>query len=127
MAVIKKDKGTYGVYNEAGLQAEGSFTANSKGLNPKEMLEGSLAMCIMIVIQKMFERDGIEYPDEEFSVEVKAVKAPDSPSRFEKCNITINLPESLSDEYKNKLIVSAERACTIGNTLKTGLTINHHQ
>ncbi|MBP3040269.1 OsmC family protein [Bacillaceae bacterium Marseille-Q3522] len=123
MAVIKKQNGKYGVYNGVGLQAEGSFTANSQGLNPKELLEASLAMCITIVLQRMFERDGIEVADDAFSVEALAVKAGDSPSRFEKCILKISLPDSLPADYKNKLILSAERACTIGNTLQRGVSI----
>lgn len=128
MTVIKKENGIYGVFNEAGFQVEGSFAANLTGLNPREMLEASLAMCLTIVIQRMFERDGIEVQDGEFSVEVNAVKAEGSPSRFEKCNVVITLPDHLSNEYKNKLIVSAERGCTIGNTLRKGITIetNHY-
>ncbi len=123
MAIIKKKDGQFGVYNEAGFQVEGSFSANLEGLNPKEMLEASLALCTTIVIQRMFERDGIEYQEGDFSVEVNAIKAGDSPSRFEECIMKITLPPHLEDSYKNKLIVSAERACTIGNTLRKGLTI----
>ena len=123
MALIKKSNGSYGVYNGVGLQVEGSFTPNSEGLNPKEMLEASLAMCMVIVMQKMFERDGVEVGEDEFSVEARAVKAPDSPSRFEKCELIITLPEHFSEKYKKKLIVSAERACTISNTLRKGIEV----
>jgi len=37
--------------------------------------------------------------------------------------LTINLPERFSDEYKHKILVSAERACTISNTLKSGVAV----
>lgn len=123
MAFIKKVNGSYGIYNEEGLQVEGSFTSNSNGLNPKELLEASIGMCMTIVIQKMFERDGVEVHDGEFSVEVTSVKAPDSPSRFEKFNVSITLPDRLSDDYKRKIMVSAERACTISNTVKKGAQV----
>lgn len=123
MTLIKKSNGSFGVYNGVGLQVEGSFSPDSEGLNPREMLEASLAMCTVIVLQRMFERDGVEVEADEFSVEVKAIKAPDSPSRFEKCEMTITLPDHFSEEYKKKLIVSAERACTIGNTLRKGLVV----
>jgi len=126
---IKQSNGIFGVYNGVGLQVQGSFSPDSDGLNPKEMLESSLAMCTVIVLQRMFERDGVEVGADEFSVEVKAIKAPDSPSRFEKCEMTIILPDHFSDAYKKKLIVSAERACTIGNTLRSGITVvtNEHK
>jgi uncharacterized OsmC-like protein len=123
LAFIKKENGSFGIYNEAGLQVEGSFNPNSKGLNPKELLEASIGMCLTIVIQRMFERDGVEVHDDEFSIEVTSVKAPDSPSRFEHFNVLITLPEQLTEDYKRKIIVSAERACTISNTVTRGASV----
>lgn len=118
MARIRKTDGTFGIYNEAGLQVEGSFSPNLNGLNPRELIEASIAMCLTIVIEKIFERDAIEYADDEFSVEVTSEKAPDSPSRFEKFTANITLPSHLTDAYKKKVLVSAERGCTISNTVK---------
>lgn len=123
MAFIKKSNGSFGIYNEAGLQVEGSFSPNLNGLNPKELLEASIGMCLTIVIQKMFERDGVEVEENEFSIEVTGVKAPDSPSRFEHFNVSVKLPDHLSEEYKKKIVVSAERGCTISNTVKKGATV----
>lgn len=123
MAHIKKVDGTFGIYNEAGFQVEGSFSPNLNGLNPKELLEASIAMCLTIVIEKIFVRDGIEYMDDEFSVEVTSEKAPDSPSRFEKYTVNITLPNHLTDAYKKKVLVSAERGCTISNTIKRGAIV----
>ncbi len=123
VTVIKKEQGKVGIYNNAGFQVEGSFSANRDGLNPKELFEASLGLCITIVLNRMLERDGVEVQDDDISIEVNAIKASDSPSRFEQCNVNISLPQHFSQEYKNKLVVSAERACTIGNTLRRGLQI----
>ncbi|GIN72301.1 hypothetical protein J14TS2_27760 [Bacillus sp. J14TS2] len=124
MAIVQRKNGAFGIYNEAGYQVEASFTAGSTGLNPKELLESSLGLCTTIVIQRMLERDGIELDENDpFSVEVKTVKAADRPSRFEECIVQVSLPDHLPEDYKNKLIKSAEKACTIGNTLKQGLKI----
>ena len=124
MSIIRKTNGEFGIFHEAGMQAKGSFTPNSDGLSPIELLEASLGMCITISLQRMFERDGIEVQEDEFSVSVSAAKAPDGPSRVEKCTVSVKLPEHLPTDYKKKLITSAERACTIGNTLKQGVTID---
>ena len=124
MAKIKKQNGSFGIYNETGLQVEGSFTPNAdSGLNPKELLEASIGMCMTIVIQKMLDRDGVEVAEDEFSIEVTGVKAEDSPSRFEQFTLSVSLPSHLSDKYKQKIIKSAERACTISNTVKNGAKI----
>ncbi|MGG0719498.1 OsmC family protein [Robertmurraya massiliosenegalensis] len=124
MAVIKREQGKVGIYNNVGLQVEGSFSANMEGLNPKELFEASLGLCITIVLNRLLERDGIEVKDDDILIEVNAIKASDSPSRFEQCEVGISLPDNFSEEYKKKLIVSAERACTIGNTLRKGLKIH---
>lgn len=128
MVLIKKNNDSFGIYNEVGLQVEGSFSPNMNGLNPKELLEASIGMCLTVVIQRMFERDREEVSAEEFSVEVKGIKAEDSPSRFESFSVHIALPDRFSAEYKNKIIRSAERGCTIGNTVRKGATIetNHY-
>ncbi len=124
MTIINKVNGINGIYNEAGLQLEGSLVPNSNGLSPKELLEASLGLCVAISLQKIFERDNIEVDEKAVSIEVTAVKAQASPSRFEKFDVTIGLPNQFTDEYKQKLILSVERACTIGNTLKNGVTIH---
>ena len=124
MTIIKKMNGVNQIHNEAGLQLEGSLAPNSNGLSPKELLEASLGLCIAISLQKIFERDQIEVDDKDISIEVTAVKAPNSPSRFEKFDVSIALPNQFSEAYKQKLMLSVERACTIGNTLKNGVTIH---
>ncbi|WP_276577875.1 OsmC family protein, partial [Bacillus thuringiensis] len=68
---------------------------NSDGLSPIELLDASLGMCITISLQRMFERDGIEVQEDEFSVSVSAAKAPYGPSRVEKCTVSVKLPEHL--------------------------------
>lgn len=124
MTVIKRENKEFGIFNQMGKQVEGAFTPNSKGLSPIELLEASLGLCIVISLQRMFERDDITVLDHEFSVEVSAKKALEGPSRVERCMVTVKFPEHFTAEYKKKLIISAERACTIGNTLKQGLTID---
>ncbi|MDD4802759.1 MAG: OsmC family protein [Syntrophomonas sp.] len=117
MATIKISKESYGMYNETG------FLSELNGINPKDLFESSLALCIMITLQKIFERDAIIVHDDEITVAVEAQKAIDRPSRFESCKVKITLPQRLPNEYKKKIAVQAERACFIGNTLKRGIAI----
>lgn len=124
MTIINKVNGVNGIYNEAGLQLEGSLAPNLNGLSPKELLEASLGLCISISLQKMFERDNSVVEDKDISIEVTAVKGANSPSHFEKFDVSIAFPDHFSDEYKKKLIISVDRACTIGNTLKNSVTIH---
>ncbi|WP_342504750.1 OsmC family protein [Sporosarcina sp. FSL K6-2383] len=124
MTIINKINGVNGIYNEAGLQLEGSLAPNLNGLSPRELLEASLGLCVSISLQKMFERDNIVVEDQDISIEVVASKEENITTRFGKFDVSIAFPEHFTEEYKQKLIISVERACTIGNTLKNGVTIH---
>src|SRR5690625_902937 len=93
------------------------------GYTPVELLTGSLGLCIFITISKMFERDRVNENVSDFSVTVEAEKAEEGPSRIECFSVAIQMPEQLDDSYRLRLIQSAERACTIGNTIKQGAEI----
>ena len=124
MTIIKKVNGEHGIHNGAGLQVEGSLAPNLIGLSPKELLEASLGLCVAISLQKMFERDNIEVEDKDISIEVIASKGENGPAHFEKFDVTITFPDHFSADYKQKLIRSVDKACTIGNTLKKGVAIH---
>ena len=124
MTIINKVNGVNSIYNGAGLQLEGSLAPNLNGLSPRELLEASLGMCVAISLQKMFERDNIVVEDKDISIEVIATKGENAPSHFEKMDVSITFPNHFSADYKKKLIISVDRACTIGNTLKNSMTIH---
>lgn len=124
MTVIKQVNGKNSIYNGAGLQLEGSSAPNLNGLSPRELLEASLGLCVAISLQKMFDRDKIEVADNEITIQVKASKAEERASSFEKMDVSIAFPDHFTEKYKKKLLVSVNRACTIGNTLKNGVTID---
>ncbi len=111
------------IKNENNVEITGGNKLETDGYTPIELLTGSLGLCIFITITKLFERDGLNEHIENFSVTVDAQKSTDGPSRIEKLSVEIQMPEQLDSNYRKKLIKSAERACTIGNTLKQGTNI----
>lgn len=123
LTIIKQINGKNSIYNGAGIQLEGSSAPDLNGLSPKELLEASLGLCIAISMQKMFERDDVKVEDHDISIEVSASKGEANTNRFEKLDVSIKFPEHFTVKYKKKLLVSVERACTIGNTLKNSVTI----
>ena len=122
MATLKNKQGNLSVWNKQGKQVDGSYSQDLEGLNPKELIESSIGMCLLIVIQRMLDRDNIQVK-EDIMVEVHAKKAEESPSRFDCFEVNIILPDQLSEPYKHKLIKSAEKACTISNTVKEGAEV----
>jgi len=118
MAIIKFENGKNGIYNVMGKQADGSFKAGSDGgLNPSELLEASLALCISLNMRAMFDRDGVLTDDTVLVIETKGEKDPGGANRFHKYEITVQFPEGFDEEYKKKAMIIAERSCTISNTI----------
>lgn len=118
MTVIKYNNGNNDIYNEKGLQAHGSFAAGLEGLNPRELLEASVGLCMSIVMRKILERDNLLKDDTAFKIDVVANKEPNGANRFSNFLVNIDFPEYLEDDYKKKLKVLIENGCTISNTLK---------
>ena len=89
-------------------------------LSPVEYLCASLATCIAQGLHQLMSRDGI--PLTRLTVAAEAIKAATPPSRIGRFEIMVEIPDAPGD-LRNKLIVSAERACTVGNTLVRGATL----
>lgn len=111
------------IKNDNGVKITGLDKPSADGYTPIELLTGSLGLCIFITITRMFERDEVVENVSDFSVTVEAEKSKKGPSRIEYFSVAIQMPEQLDVNYRMKLIKSAERACTIGNTIKQGAEI----
>jgi len=123
MTTVRITQGQNVVYNEAGLQVIGTTAPNRSGLNPKELLEAALGLCVSISMQKKLARDGVDYDASEIEIEIAASKAQGVTDRFTDFKVTLKLPDSLDEAYKQELIEAAEEVCTIGNTLRNGAAI----
>ncbi|GJM73818.1 hypothetical protein HMSSN036_60340 [Paenibacillus macerans] len=118
MTTIKFANGRNEIYNGAGFQLIGAPGPDQTGLNPKELLEASLGLCISITLRNLLERDEITVDPSQVEVEVSALKEPGVKSRFTHFHVELKLPHILEVDYKNKLIANVERVCTISNTLR---------
>jgi len=123
MTTVKITQGQNVIYNGAGLQVIGSIGPNLSGLNPKELLEAALGLCVSISMQKKLAHDEIDYDASEIQIDVTVRKGKGVTDRFTDFKVTLKLPSSLDDAYKRELIEAAEEVCTIGNTLRNGASI----
>lgn len=120
MTMLKIVEGQDRIFNEAGVQLVGNHGPNLEGgLSPRELLEASLALCVSISLQKIMAYDGVDYDKSSIHIEVSSVKAEDKSNKFSHFNVHVTLPQTLDPAYKEKLKSVVERACTIGNTLKS--------
>ncbi len=82
MTIVKFYDGENEIHNDLGLQAHGSFKAGNEGLNPKELLESSIGLCISIVMKNILERDNLITDDTHFNIDVRALKDEKGANRF---------------------------------------------
>lgn len=122
MTMIRYKDGQNEIYNQAGRQAHGSFSAGLEGLNPKELLEASLGLCVSITLTKLLERDGIPMDPGGMDIEVTASKAEGITNRFTDFKVSVDFPH-MEPEYKKKAMTIVERGCTISNTLRNAANI----
>lgn len=124
MTIVKIAEGHDEIYNDAGMQVIGSYGPNLEGLSPRELMEAALGLCITISLRKIMDYDGVAFNKDEVSVEVAASKPEDKTNRFSDFRVHVTLPSSLDEAYKTKLMSVVERACTVGNTIRTGAVVD---
>ena len=93
------------------------MAAGLEGLNPRELLEASLGLCVSITLTALLERDGIPLGPEGMDIEVTASKAGGITNRFTDFKVSVDFPH-LEPKYKEKAMTIVERGCTISNTLR---------
>lgn len=120
MTILQWKNGQNEIFNGSGFQVMGSKAPNTEGLSPKELLEAAIALCVSISMEKLLERDKIEIDLNTIEITVTASKARGVTNRFTHFETTVRMPNELDANYKKKLLVLVERACTIGNTILNG-------
>lgn len=124
MTTISYQKGQNTIANPVGPQLAGNGIAGlGGGLNPKELIEAALGLCISLTLTKLLERDGKLTTDTELAVRVTSEKDPGGENRLGRFDIQLTLPPWVDTEYGDKLMLMAERGCTIGNTVRHGADV----
>lgn len=112
------------ISNEAGVQLSGNMGPNlDGGLSPKELLEGAVALCLSITLQKVLERDAVKADLNEIEIDVVASKAEGGQNHFAKFEVQVTFPSTFETAYKAKLLKVIERGCTISNTLVNDVAV----
>lgn len=123
MTYVKIVDGRTEIGNAAGAQVSGGNEPDGDGLSPRELLEAAAAFCVVKSIRTVLDRDRVAYDPDELQAEAVAVKEEGGANRFSRMTVRVKLPAGLEDAYRNKLLAIAERACTIGNTLRHGCDV----
>lgn len=124
MAHIRYEQQQTKISNEQGLEVLGwNGVAGTEGLNPKSLLEASVALCMTLNVRHVLERDGIDFELDTIQATATASKEQGITNRFTTIAVTLTLPAHLEANYRAKLVKMAERSCTIGNTLAASATI----
>lgn len=127
MTYVKITGGKMEIGNGAGIQVAGSGEPDGDGLSPKELLEAAVALCVVKSVRTVLDRDGVAHDPDEIEATAAASKEEGVANRFSRLDVRVKLPSNLDEAYRRKLLVVAERACTIGNTIRSGATVTLEQ
>jgi uncharacterized OsmC-like protein len=113
--------------NDRGVEIHYAVSPSAPGFNPLELLSASLGICTAINLRKelgALAGDGTASP---FEVVVDCIKAHDLPSRVERLELTVRLPQGIAGLAAAGVVQRAEAACTIANTLlaSTEITVRN--
>jgi len=91
-------------------------TKGEKGIRPLDALLASLGACIGVYIRKYAE--GGKLSLSEFNIDVHAEFSKESPIRFKKIEVLIDLKDNRLEERRLKSLLGFIRNCPVHNTLK---------
>jgi uncharacterized OsmC-like protein len=114
---VRVDAGGITAVNDRGGEIRYAISPSAPGFNPLELLSASLGICTAINLRKelgALAGDGNASP---FEVIIECVKAQDLPSRVERLEVVVRLPEGIAGAAAVGAVQRAEAACTIANTL----------
>jgi uncharacterized OsmC-like protein len=103
--------------NDRGDEIRYAVSPSAPGFNPLELLSASLGICTAINLRKELGATVVGAGTSSFEVAVECVKAQDLPSRVERMDVSVHLPDSITAVAADDVVHRAEAACTIANTL----------
>ena len=125
---VRIDAGGITAINDRGDEIRYAVSPSAPGFNPLELLSASLGICTAINLRKELGAAAGGRNAAPFEVAVECVKAHDLPSRVERMELFVQLPEGITGAAADELVHRAEAACTIANTLlaSAGITTQSH-
>ena len=125
MIITQFKNGENTILNPAGKQLMGTAKMGLEGgLNPKELMEAAIGLCVSLTITHLMGRDERLSESDALEVQVTSFKDEGGENRIGRFEVEVKLPDSVDAEYGEKLLLMAERGCTIGNTVRQGAVID---
>ena len=109
--------------NDRGDEIRYAVSPSAPGFNPLELLSASLGICTAINLRKELGAAAAGTSAAPFEVAVECVKAQTLPSRVERMDMSVHLPEGVTGAAADEIGHRAEAACTIANTLLASIEI----
>ncbi|GAA4057301.1 OsmC family protein [Amphibacillus indicireducens] len=125
MIKLKKSTGeAHRITNDGGtVQIAKSGRSDIDAFTPGDFINSSIAICMGLTLDALIERDGLDIPG--YTIEVDGTKDQEArPSRMEKFDVKVIFDAEVDEKLRNRLVKSAKRGCTMGNTIEHGVPIN---
>jgi uncharacterized OsmC-like protein len=120
---VRVDAAGITAINDRGNEIRYAVSPSAPGFNPLELLSASLGICTAINLRKDLSGAAGGGSASPFEIAVECVKAQDQPSRVERMDVSIHLPEGITGAAADEIVHRAEAACTIANTLLAGAEV----
>jgi uncharacterized OsmC-like protein len=120
---VRVDAGGITAVNDRGGEVRYAVSPSAPGFNPLELLCASLGICTAINLRRELGAVAADGNASPFEVVIDCVKAQNLPSRIERLELAVRLPEGIAGAAAIDVVQRAEAACTIANTLLTSAEI----
>lgn len=121
-AVIEAGGGTL-LQAEFGASAKLAISPSMEGFNPLELLNASLAACLVISVKIAARKMELTDRLGDVRVEVTGTKAEEGPSRVARQTCRFHIGGDLTKAEWQALQQEAHALCTVGHTLEHGVEI----
>ncbi len=114
-------EGRFVYTSNGGHQVAAGLGDHKEHSAPSDLILGALGSCLGLSFQVAAQQMKIDAG--RVSLEVRAEKATDLPSRFGSFAVKLALPDVSDQDVAQKLVKAAKEMCTVSNTLNAEVTI----
>lgn len=110
--------------NDVTTITSGTKSYELAGVDPKILVEATLAACAVKTMREVLERDNIDYNEADVSADVTGTLSEEGVKRFNHFELKLTYPALPEGYDEHKFLTTVERGCIIGNTLKNEATVD---
>ena len=122
LAMQTDNEGFFVYTSDTGYRARTGSSASPDSARPSDLIMAALASCICISLEMAAKKMNVDTGD--ISIDIRASKALDLPSRFGSFTAVVHLEKLEDSERAARLLKEAKEMCTVSNTLNAEVALS---